>query len=85
MVLVDASDVIFATVKDGAVRIVANELEGHSKLQDAGRSPIDARRQPLLRAHRSYLVNIDRIKEVLPWFKSTYQLRMSDRAQPNCQ
>ena len=31
------------------------------------------------RAHRSYLVNVNHIKEVVPWFKSTYQLRMSDR------
>jgi len=29
--------------------------------------------------HRSYLVNVNHIKEVVPWFKSTYQLRMSDR------
>ena len=33
------------------------------------------------RAHRSYLVNINRIKEVVPWFKSSYQLRMGDKNQ----
>ena len=31
------------------------------------------------RVHRSYLVNINRIKEVVPWFKSSYQLRMDDK------
>ena len=31
------------------------------------------------RAHRSYVVNINHIKEVVPWFKSSYQLRMADR------
>jgi two-component system LytT family response regulator/two-component system response regulator LytT len=31
------------------------------------------------RAHRSYVVNINHIKEVVPWFKSSYQLRMNDR------
>jgi hypothetical protein len=31
------------------------------------------------RAHRSYLVNVNRIREVVPWFKSTYQLRMGDK------
>src|SRR5438045_9583155 len=31
------------------------------------------------RAHRSYLVNVNRIKEVVPWFKSSYQLRMDDK------
>jgi two-component system LytT family response regulator/two-component system response regulator LytT len=31
------------------------------------------------RAHRSYLVNINQIKEVIAWFKSSYQLRMNDK------
>ncbi|MFL6301985.1 MAG: LytTR family DNA-binding domain-containing protein, partial [Candidatus Sulfotelmatobacter sp.] len=31
------------------------------------------------RAHRSYVVNINHIKEVVPCFKSSYQLRMNDR------
>ena len=31
------------------------------------------------RVHRSFLVNINRIKEVVPWFKSSYQLRMDDK------
>ena len=31
------------------------------------------------RAHRSFVVNINQIKEVVPWFKSSYQLRMSDK------
>ena len=33
------------------------------------------------RAHRSFVVNINHIKEVVPWFKSSYQLRMDDRKQ----
>ena len=33
------------------------------------------------RVHRSYIVNIHRIKEVIPWFKGSYQLKMEDRKQ----
>jgi two-component system LytT family response regulator/two-component system response regulator LytT len=33
------------------------------------------------RAHRSFLVNIHHIREVVPWFKSSYQLRMDDKKQ----
>ena len=36
-------------------------------------------RDTFWRVHRSYLVNINRIKEVVPWFKSSYQLRMDDK------
>jgi two-component system LytT family response regulator/two-component system response regulator LytT len=31
--------------------------------------------------HRSYLVNINHIKEVVPWFKSSYQLRMNAKKE----
>ncbi|MCI0349660.1 MAG: LytTR family transcriptional regulator, partial [Acidobacteriales bacterium] len=33
------------------------------------------------RAHRSYVVNINHIREVVPWFKSSYQIKMGDRKQ----
>lgn len=78
MVLVDAANVIFATVRDGVIRVVATELTGYSnyKTLDDLQSTLG---DPLFwRAHRSYLVNIDHIQEVVPWFKSSYQLRMDD-------
>ena len=37
--------------------------------------------QVFWRVHRSYLVNVNHIKEVVPWFKSSYQLKMEDRKQ----
>jgi len=33
------------------------------------------------RAHRGFVVNINHIREVMPWFKSSYQLRMNDKRQ----
>ena len=36
---------------------------------------------PFWRAHRSLPVNIHHIREVVPWFKSSYQLRMDDKKQ----
>lgn len=30
------------------------------------------------RTHRSYIVNIDKIKEVIPWFNSTYNLKVEN-------
>ena len=81
MVLVDAADVIFATVKAGAVRIIATDLDGFSnyKTLDDLQSTLGDRL--FWRAHRSYLVNIDRIEEVIPWFKSSYHLRMKGKPQ----
>ncbi len=28
--------------------------------------------------HRSYIVNLSKIKEIIPWFNSTYQLKLID-------
>ncbi len=32
------------------------------------------------RCHRSYIVNIGKIREIVPWFNSTYLLRLLDRS-----
>lgn len=77
--LIDADDMVYATIEEGMITIITRELEGISNyrtLEDLQAS-LDASR--FWRVHRSYLVNINRIKEVVPWFKSTYQLRMDDR------
>lgn len=33
---------------------------------------------PFMRVHRSYLVNVNHIREIQPWFNQTYQLTMSN-------
>lgn len=30
------------------------------------------------RCHRSYIVNLSKIKEIIPWFNNTYLLRLHD-------
>ncbi len=39
-----------------------------------------ARLPAFLRVHRGYLVNPDRVAELVPYFGGTYLLRMDDRA-----
>jgi DNA-binding LytR/AlgR family response regulator len=33
------------------------------------------------RAHRSAIVNLDRIQEVIPWFKGSHKLRLASGAE----
>lgn len=77
--IVDSSDVIYATIEDGLITVVASNVTGqvNYKTIEELQSNLDPAR--FWRAHRSYLVNIDRIREVIPWFKSSYQLRMDDK------
>jgi len=77
--IVDASDIVYATIEDGLITVVATTVEGQSnyKTIEELQSALDA--SLFWRVHRSYLVNVNRIKEVVPWFKSSYQLRMDDK------
>ena len=81
MVLVDAADVVYATTEDGTITVAATSVEGLSNYRTIEELQQHLDPNVFWRAHRSYLVNINRIKEVVPWFKSTYQLRMADRNQ----
>jgi two-component system response regulator LytT len=77
--IVDANEVIYATIDDGLITLVTTNLEGHSNYRTIEDLQANLDREQFWRVHRSYLVNINRIKEVVPWFKSSYQLRMDDR------
>jgi two-component system, LytTR family, response regulator LytT len=77
--IVDANELIFATIDNGLITLVASNIEGQSNYRTIEDLQANLDRDLFWRAHRSYLVNINRIKEVVPWFKSSYQLRMDDR------
>jgi len=77
--IVDANDVIYATIDDGLITLVTTNIEGHSNYRTIEDLQANLDRELFWRVHRSYLVNINRIKEVVPWFKSSYQLRMDDK------
>ena len=77
--IVDANDVIYATIDNGLITLVTTALEGHSNYRTIEDLQAALDREQFWRVHRSYLVNINRIKEVVPWFKSSYQLRMDDK------
>ncbi|GIU76713.1 MAG: DNA-binding response regulator [Bryobacteraceae bacterium] len=77
--IVDAADVIYARIEDGLITVAATQVEGESNFKTL--EELQATLDPAVfwRPHRSYLVNIHRIREVIPWFRSSYQIRMDDR------
>jgi two-component system, LytTR family, response regulator LytT len=77
--IVDAQDVIYATIDNGLITLVAGNVEGHSNYRTIEDLQANLDKETFWRVHRSYLVNIHKIKEVVPWFKSSYQLRMDDK------
>jgi two-component system LytT family response regulator/two-component system response regulator LytT len=81
MLLVDQKDVCYASIDDGIISVVATTMDGQSNCRTLEELLEGLDPETFWRAHRSFVVNINRIKEVVPWFKSSYQLRMDDRKQ----
>lgn len=81
LLLADQKDICFASIDDGVISVVTPTLEGQSKCRTLEELLELLDPNMFWRAHRSYVVNINHIKEVVPWFKSSYQLRMADKKQ----
>lgn len=81
LLLADQKDICFAAIDDGVITVVTPTQEGQSKCRTLEELLELLDPNMFWRAHRSFVVNINHIKEVVPWFKSSYQLRMADRKQ----
>ena len=76
--LVQAEEIIFASLADESITIVTGQVAGTSNYRTL--DDLQARLDPEVfwRVHRSHLVNINKIKEIVPWFSRNYILRMKD-------
>jgi two-component system, LytTR family, response regulator LytT len=76
--LVHADEVVHASVEDDQIRVVTNSLSGTSNYRTL--DELQTRLDPgvFWRVHRSHLVNINKIKEIVPWFSRNYILKMKD-------
>jgi len=76
--LVQADEIIYASLADESINIVTGQVAGSSNYRTL--DDLQARLDPEVfwRVHRSHLVNINKIKEIVPWFSRNYILRMKD-------
>jgi two-component system response regulator LytT len=76
--LVDAHELVFATLAGDTITVVAGNLTGTSNYRTL--DDLQASLDPgvFWRVHRAYLVNINKIKEIVPWFSRNYILKMND-------
>ncbi|MEW5978688.1 MAG: response regulator [Acidobacteriota bacterium] len=77
--LVDSEDIVFASVSDGTISVTTRELAGETNYRTLEDLQANLDPEIFWRVHRSFLVNINRIREVVPWFNRTLQLKMDDR------
>src|SRR5712692_6501787 len=76
--LVQAAEIIYASLADDSITVVTPQHSGTSNYRTL--DELQARLDPgvFWRVHRSHLVNINKIKEIVPWFSRNYILRMKD-------
>jgi two-component system, LytTR family, response regulator LytT len=78
ILLLPADDVIYASLNEDVVLVVASGVTGTATVRTL--DELQAQLDPAVfwRVHRSYLVNIHKIKEIVPWFSRNFILRMKD-------
>jgi DNA-binding LytR/AlgR family response regulator len=76
-VLVQSEDIIYASLAEESITVVTNQHVGTSNCRTL--DDLHERLDPNVfwRVHRSHLVNINKIREIVPWFRN-YILRMKD-------
>jgi len=77
--IIDVNDLIYATIDEGLITVVTSQFEGESLYRTIEELQSNLDPELFWRVHRSYLVNVNRIREVIPWFKSSFQIRMDDK------
>jgi two-component system LytT family response regulator/two-component system response regulator LytT len=76
--LVHSDEIIYASMADDSITVVTRQQAGTSNYRTL--DELQARLDPTVfwRVHRAHLVNINMIKEIVPWFSRNYILRMRD-------
>jgi two-component system, LytTR family, response regulator LytT len=76
--LVQAEEILYASLADESITVVTSQYAGTSNYRTL--DELQTRLDPTVfwRVHRSHLVNINKIKEIVPWFSRNYILRMKD-------
>ena len=78
LVLVQPQEIVFASLVDDVITVVTGTLNGAASFRtlDELQSHLDP--DVFWRVHRSHVVNIHKIKEIVPWFSRNYILKMKD-------
>ena len=79
-VLVDYDDILWITAEEKKVYV--QPVQGERLTLAYTLKELEERLggQPFLRVHKAYLVNLNHVTEIVPWFSGAYLLRMADDA-----
>ena len=79
ILLINYADIVFAHINAGAVQVVTGD--GRYTYNGSLAELVDKTGgSTLVRVHKSYVVNMNQVREIIPWFKGTYGLKVADTA-----
>lgn len=76
IVMVPYQDILYAYAHLGAVKVVLEQGGKGTYSGTLADFEDRVRGTNMMRVHKSYLVNLDKVREVVPWFKGTYWLKV---------
>ena len=76
--LIPSDDIIYASLVDDVITVVAGGLTGTSNFRTLDELHSNLDPEVFWRVHRSHLANINKVKEIMPWFSRNYILKMKD-------
>jgi two-component system, LytTR family, response regulator LytT len=76
--LIAADEIVHASVENDAIIVVTGTVSGTSNYRTLDELQTKLDPAVFWRVHRSHLVNIQKIKEIVPWCSRNYILKMKD-------
>jgi two-component system response regulator LytT len=76
--LVAAEEIVCASLADDVITVVAGKHVGTSNYRTLDELQERLDQSTFWRVHRSHLVNINKVKEIVPWLNRNFILRMKD-------
>ncbi|MTI69615.1 MAG: response regulator transcription factor [Firmicutes bacterium] len=77
LVPIDPEDIIYATIENRNTIIITKE-ERYVYSEPLSNLEKKLQKNNFFRSHRSFLINLDYIEAIEPWFNSTYQIQMKN-------
>jgi DNA-binding LytR/AlgR family response regulator len=81
-VMVDVQDILYASVSDGEICVVTDDLEGTSPRRSLDEFQGELPGGMFMRVHRAFLANVYRIREIIPWEGNSFRIRMGSDEGP---
>lgn len=79
-ILFDPTEIVYISSQDGQTTL---HIEGAEAPCPLTLADLETRLQPFgfFRCHRSYIVNLQRVREIVPWTRSSFSLVLDDRSK----